>query len=359
MKYLGADANKVLAYGVASVSGTILAVCSCTVLPLFAGIYRMGAGLGPGDGVSLLRTGDQRARDRPDRPGAGARAGHRTGRRRDRLQRRHRSADALDLPREEKEKAAAQCALPEARSHVRCGRTPSTSRPWSWFSSSPTGASPRRTRPVARDLTAKWHLTALGDRPRPSMLVAGSASSWWKIGSCRRCRGCSGLALSSTPRADDLVAVHGLVDRHQPGQGEAGEWFTPPGASPSRSCPCSSLAYWSPGRFLADPGHEGLIPAEWVSRPWAAIPWGQPLCLGRRGLHVFRHPHRGAHPPGAHRQRHGQGPRPGAPSGRSRPVLPNMLVIPSVMGTKKTVVFVSLVVVMATISGMVYGTLFA
>ncbi|MBN1845351.1 MAG: permease [Sedimentisphaerales bacterium] len=47
MKYLGARANKVLAYGVASVSGTILAVCSCTVLPLFAGIYRLGAGLGP------------------------------------------------------------------------------------------------------------------------------------------------------------------------------------------------------------------------------------------------------------------------------------------------------------------------
>jgi uncharacterized membrane protein YraQ (UPF0718 family) len=47
MKYLGAKANKVLAYGVASISGTILAVCSCTVLPLFAGIYKMGAGLGP------------------------------------------------------------------------------------------------------------------------------------------------------------------------------------------------------------------------------------------------------------------------------------------------------------------------
>ncbi len=47
MKYLGAKANKVLAYGVAAVSGTILAVCSCTILPLFSGIYRMGAGLGP------------------------------------------------------------------------------------------------------------------------------------------------------------------------------------------------------------------------------------------------------------------------------------------------------------------------
>lgn len=47
IKYFGAEANKFLAYGVASVSGTILAVCSCTVLPLFSGIYRRGAGLGP------------------------------------------------------------------------------------------------------------------------------------------------------------------------------------------------------------------------------------------------------------------------------------------------------------------------
>ncbi|RKY30467.1 MAG: permease [Candidatus Omnitrophota bacterium] len=47
IKYFGAKANKILAYGVASVSGTILAVCSCTVLPLFSGIYKRGAGLGP------------------------------------------------------------------------------------------------------------------------------------------------------------------------------------------------------------------------------------------------------------------------------------------------------------------------
>ncbi len=44
---MGPKANKALAYGVASVSGTILAVCSCTVLPLFGGIWMRGAGLGP------------------------------------------------------------------------------------------------------------------------------------------------------------------------------------------------------------------------------------------------------------------------------------------------------------------------
>ncbi|MFH0788597.1 MAG: permease [Pseudomonadota bacterium] len=47
LKYFGAAANKFLAYSVASVSGTILAVCSCTVLPLFAGIYTRGGGIGP------------------------------------------------------------------------------------------------------------------------------------------------------------------------------------------------------------------------------------------------------------------------------------------------------------------------
>ncbi len=48
MRYLGPKSNRFLAYTVASVSGCILAVCSCSVLPMFAGIYAMGAGLGPG-----------------------------------------------------------------------------------------------------------------------------------------------------------------------------------------------------------------------------------------------------------------------------------------------------------------------
>ncbi|MBN1189443.1 MAG: permease [Dehalococcoidales bacterium] len=47
LKYFGPQANKFQSYSIASVSGAILAVCSCTVLPLFAGIYKRGAGLGP------------------------------------------------------------------------------------------------------------------------------------------------------------------------------------------------------------------------------------------------------------------------------------------------------------------------
>ena len=55
LKYFGPQAKRVLSYGMASVSGAILAVCSCTVLPLFGGIYKRGAGLGPA--VAFLYSG--------------------------------------------------------------------------------------------------------------------------------------------------------------------------------------------------------------------------------------------------------------------------------------------------------------
>ena len=55
LKYFGPQAKKLLSYSVASVSGAVLAVCSCTVLPLFAGIYKKGAGLGPA--IAFLYSG--------------------------------------------------------------------------------------------------------------------------------------------------------------------------------------------------------------------------------------------------------------------------------------------------------------
>jgi uncharacterized membrane protein YraQ (UPF0718 family) len=55
IRYFGAKTNKIVSYAVASISGTVLAVCSCTVLPLFAGIYRKGAGIGPA--IAFLYSG--------------------------------------------------------------------------------------------------------------------------------------------------------------------------------------------------------------------------------------------------------------------------------------------------------------
>ncbi len=61
IRYLGPKSNPILAYAVASVAGCVLAVCSCSVLPMFAGIYSLGAGLGPataflysGPGINIL-----------------------------------------------------------------------------------------------------------------------------------------------------------------------------------------------------------------------------------------------------------------------------------------------------------------
>lgn len=55
LKYFGANAKKWLSYTVAAVSGSILAVCSCTILPLFTSIYKRGAGLGPA--IAFLYSG--------------------------------------------------------------------------------------------------------------------------------------------------------------------------------------------------------------------------------------------------------------------------------------------------------------
>jgi len=55
LRYFGANAKKWLAYSVAAVSGTILAVCSCTILPLFSSIHKRGAGLGPA--IAFLYSG--------------------------------------------------------------------------------------------------------------------------------------------------------------------------------------------------------------------------------------------------------------------------------------------------------------
>ena len=55
LKYFGVNAKKWVSYTVASVSGGILAVCSCTILPLFTSIYKRGAGLGPA--IAFLYSG--------------------------------------------------------------------------------------------------------------------------------------------------------------------------------------------------------------------------------------------------------------------------------------------------------------
>ena len=98
LKYFGAKTRKILSYSVASISGTVLAVCSCTVLPLFAGIYSRGAGIGPAHCISLFRSGHQRAGNCAY--GQNSRLAARTGQshRRGAFCRNNRSSDVRHIP---------------------------------------------------------------------------------------------------------------------------------------------------------------------------------------------------------------------------------------------------------------------
>ena len=210
MKYLGAGANKVLAYGVASVSGTVLAVCSCTVLPLFAGIYKMGAGLGPATAflysgpainvLAIILTARILGLEIGDRPGG----------RRGRLQHRHRPADAPDLSQGgSRPSGPARWPCPSPRSNGRCGRTPSTSRSMvgilvfaNWarsgdvraiFLCCPGGLT---TYKVEGTLVSKTEetVTILDTRGKTQELPAGSCRAWRRFGRTASTNGSIGCA---------------------------------------------------------------------------------------------------------------------------------------------------------------------
>ena len=110
-----------------------------------------------------------------------------------------------------------------------------------------------------------------------------------------------------------------------------------PAAAPRSAC-------WSAGALSAVPGTKGSIPRAWVADAVGGNSSGQPLRLGRGRVHVLRHPDRGPHPSGADREAAWARARPWPccwPGRRS--VLPNMLVIRSVIGTQKDLAYVSLV----------------
>ena len=97
MKYLGPKANKGIAYSVASVSGAILAVCSCTILPLFAGISKMWCRPGASLHVFVFRSGHQRSCHNYDSQNPWHRAGNCPRRLCNCLQRYHWSHHAPSL----------------------------------------------------------------------------------------------------------------------------------------------------------------------------------------------------------------------------------------------------------------------
>ncbi len=360
MKYLGAKANKVLAYGVASVSGTILAVCSCTVLPLFNGIYRMGAGLGPA--TAFLYSG----------PAINVLAIVLTAR-------------VLGLPlgiaravgailfsivigvlmhvifiKEEQKRIDAQMAMPEGDD----GR-PLWQTGLYFFSMVGILVFANWGRPDAAQgiwhqiFQAKWIITSAFALALGTILVAWFGMKWWKMALTGLATLISALLWGNvTPMIPFGVAVVLFSIFTSRDKGETGEWFSSSWGFAKQIMP---LLFWGvliAGFLLGRPGEEGIIPSEWVYR-----------ALGGNSLRAnFFASFAGAFMyfatltevpilQGLIGNGMGQGPALALLLAGPALSLPNMLVIRSVIGTKKTVVFVSLVVVMATLSGVIFGAM--
>lgn len=361
MKYLGAKAHKVLAYGVASVSGTVLAVCSCTVLPLFSGIYRMGAGLGPA--TTFLYSG----------PAINALAIILTARVLGIKLGIARAVGAISFSivigllmqfifrKEEAEKANMQAAMP----------TPDVKRPlWQnalYFASmvailvfSNWGRPATDTGVFATIYAGKWYITAAAAVGLAVILAAWFEVKWWKIALAAVPVLALAVAFRTQPIVPFTAGVLGLSLITATSKGETGEWFSTSWGYTKLILPLLLFGVVIAGLLLGRPGHEGLIPSGWIS----GLVGGNSLFANffASVVGAFMYFATLTEVPilqGLISNGMGQGPALALLLAGPALSLPNMLVIRSVMGTKKTVVYVTLVIVMATVSGLVYGAVFA
>jgi len=360
MKYLGVGAKKVLAYGVASVSGGILAVCSCTVLPLFAGIYRMGAGLGPA--TAFLYAG----------PAINVLAIVLTARILGLQLGIARAVGAVLFSvvigllmhfffrREEAERAAIQSQMPE----------PSVGRPlWQtgvYFAAMvlllifATWGEPKHVAGFWAAVHAiKWPLAGASGFVLGIILSAWFELKIWKFALLL----IVGAALAflvpgalipfaaSTMLLSLILATSG---------GELREWFDASWGFAKQILPLLLLGVLVAGLLLGRPGQEGLIPSDWVARAvggnslsanvFAAVSGAfmyfatlteVPILQGLLGAGM------------------GQGPALALLLAGPALSLPSILVLRSIMGMKKTSVFLLLVVIMSTAAGLFYGSLVA
>ena len=317
IKYLGARANRVLAYGVASVSGSVLAVCSCTVLPLFAGIHRRGAGLGPataflyaGPAVNVLAI-ILTARVL----GAGIGIARAVG--------AVLFSVVIGLAMQFIFRNDEQPA-DDGITTVDDGEGRSLGQETLYFALM-----------VGILVFANW------GRP-----ADGSGAIWvflfqwkWVI---------SGLLLAWL-----ALVVWRWFDR-----GELKAWTASTWEYAGMILPLLLAGVLLAGFLLGRPGHEGLIPSAWVAGLVGGNSWSANLFASVVG--AFMYFATLTEVPileGLIGAGMGKGPAVALLLAGPALSLPNMLVIRGVLGTKKTAVYVMLVVVMATISGIISGAL--
>jgi uncharacterized membrane protein YraQ (UPF0718 family) len=360
MKYLGPKANKLVAYGVAAVSGSILAVCSCTILPLFTGIYRMGAGLGPacaflysGPAINVLAM-IMTARILGPELGI-ARAvgavlfsvvvGY---------------AMHLLFRKEEAEKAAAALQMPEEEGGRPLWQTSLYFSMMILILVFANFGKPQNPEGVwATIFRLKWVLTAIFAAGLGVMLVAWFKMRVWKVGAVALLTVLTAVGTKGNPLAAFTVGSLGLAWVTATEKGEGSAWFESSWTFAKQILPLLLIGVVVAGFLLGRVGEEGMIPSEWVAKAvggnslqanfvasfagafmYFATLTEVPIIQGLMGSGM------------------GKGPALALLLAGPALSLPSMLVINSVLGPKKTVAFVSLVIVMATIVGWVFGMIF-
>jgi len=206
----------------------------------------------------------------------------------------------------------------------------------------------------------KWQLTTLGGIALGVMLVKWFGVRWWHLGLVAAAAVTVALAVPQHPQLTMVVVVIGLVVVLSRGTDELGAWLDSTWGFAKQILPLLLAGVLVAGALLGRPGTEGLIPSEWVSSAVGGNSLGANLFAAVAG--AFMYFATLTEVPileGLLSNGMGQGPALALLLAGPALSLPNMLVIASVLGWKKTTVFVSLVVVMATISGLIYGSIFA
>jgi len=357
MKYLGASARKVVAYGVASVSGTVLAVCSCTVLPLFAGIYGMGAGIGPAtaflyagpaiNALAIILT----ARVLGVELGVGRAIGavvfsiviglimH------------------LVFRNEEREQAMAQAPMPEDDGVRPLRRTALTFAAMiavlvfaNW--SGGTGGFWARIHDV------KWLLTGAAGIGLGAPLVGWYGLTWWKPLVVAVFTAGALVLRPGDPVTVFTVGTVAFSWAVATEKGELHDWFTASWGFAKQIMPLLLAGVLVAGLLLGRPGHEGLIPSDWVASAVGGNSILANLFAGISGAFMYfatltevpiLEGLLGA----------GMGKGPALTLLLAGPAvsLPSILVLRSVMGGKRTAVFIGLVVVLSAVTGTIFGVL--